>query len=53
MVSKNINKKIIIEKVSLIREFYKNKFKINPKIGVLGLNHTVKAHINLMKMTQF
>ena len=45
MVSKNINKKIIIEKVSLIREFYKNKFKINPKIGVLGLNpHCESTH---------
>tara|TARA_B100000900_G_scaffold240076_1_gene204083 strand:+ start:7112 stop:8068 length:957 start_codon:yes stop_codon:yes gene_type:complete len=38
MVAKKINKKMIIEKVSLIHKFYKNKFKIKPKIGVLGLN---------------
>ena len=38
MVAKNINKKIIKEKVLLINDFYKKKFKIKPKIGILGLN---------------
>ena len=38
MVAKKINKKMIKEKVSLIHKFYKNKFKIKPNIGVLGLN---------------
>ena len=38
MVAKYINKKIIKEKVSLINKFYKEQFKIKPRIGVLGLN---------------
>ena len=38
MVAKKINKKIIKEKVIIINNFYKKKFKINPKIAVLGLN---------------
>ena len=38
MVAKNINKKIIKEKVILIDSFYKKQFKIKPRIGVLGLN---------------
>ena len=38
MVTKNINKKIIKENVILINNFYKNQFKIKPRIGVLGLN---------------
>ena len=38
MVAKNINKKIIKEKVLLINSFYKKQFKIKPRIGVLGLN---------------
>ena len=38
MVAKYINKKIIEEKVSLIYKFYKEEFKIKPRIGVLGLN---------------
>tara|TARA_B110000003_G_scaffold251041_1_gene264517 strand:- start:1456 stop:2421 length:966 start_codon:yes stop_codon:yes gene_type:complete len=37
-VSKNINKKIIIEKVLLINNFYKINFGFKPKIAVLGLN---------------
>ena len=37
-VSKKINKKLIIEKVKLINNFYKKKFKFIPKIAVLGLN---------------
>ena len=38
MVAKNINKKMIKEKVFLIDDFYKKNYKIKPKIGVLGLN---------------
>ena len=37
-VAKKINKKVILEKVLLIHNFYKNKFKIKPKIGILSLN---------------
>ena len=38
LVSKKINKKIIIDKVKLIHNFYKIFFKTKPKIGVAGLN---------------
>ena len=38
LVAKNITKTLISEKVSLIHNFYKNKFNILPKIAVLGLN---------------
>jgi len=37
-VAKNINKKNINEKVSLIDKFYKENFNKKPKIAVLGLN---------------
>ncbi len=37
-VSKNINKKIIINKIKTINNWYKRLFKKKPKIGVLGLN---------------
>ncbi len=37
-VSKIISKKLIIEKVKLINEFYKVIFKKKPRIAVLGLN---------------
>ena len=37
-VAKKINKKIITEKILLINEFYNKRFKITPKIAVLGLN---------------
>ena len=37
-VPKRINKKLIIEKVKLINNFYKKKFNFNPKIAILGLN---------------
>ena len=37
-VSKNIKKTKIYEKIKLINQFYKKNFKINPRIGVLGLN---------------
>jgi len=37
-VSKKINKKLIIEKIKLINDFYKERLKLKPKIAVLGLN---------------
>lgn len=37
-VTKKIDKKLIIEKVKLINDFYINNFKSKPKIGVLGIN---------------
>ena len=37
-VSKNITKKLIIEKTILVNNFYKNILKKKPKIAVLGLN---------------
>ncbi len=37
-VSKNITKKLIIEKVILINDFFKNNFAFKPKIAVTGLN---------------
>ena len=38
LVSKEINKKSISEKVYLINNFYKKKFNFKPKIAILGLN---------------
>ncbi len=38
LVSKKINKNIIIEKIKLIDQFYRSKLKIKPKIAVTGLN---------------
>ena len=38
LVSKRINKKLIIEKVKLIYNFYKINFKKKPKIAITGLN---------------
>jgi len=37
-VSKKITKKIIIDKSLTINNFYKKRFNIKPKIGLLGLN---------------
>ena len=37
-VAKNINKKLILQKIFLIDDFYKNLFKFRPKIAILGLN---------------
>ena len=37
-VARQINKKIIINKVRLIDNFYKNYFKKKPKIAIIGLN---------------
>ena len=45
LVSKKINKKIIIEKVSLINNFYERKFNFKPKIAIIGLNpHCESIH---------
>jgi len=38
LVSKNITKNLIIKKILLMNNFYKNYFNINPKIAVTGLN---------------
>ena len=47
-VSSKIKKENIIKKVKIIDRFYKNKFKLKPKFGILGLNphnflHTKKT----------
>jgi 4-hydroxythreonine-4-phosphate dehydrogenase len=45
LVSKKINKKIILKSVSLVNDFYEKKFKIKPKIAILGLNpHCESVH---------
>ena len=45
LVSKKINKKIILEKISLVNNFYEQKFNIKPRIGILGLNpHCESIH---------
>tara|TARA_B100000963_G_C22562406_1_gene642022 strand:+ start:459 stop:1424 length:966 start_codon:yes stop_codon:yes gene_type:complete len=45
LVTKNINKKIIKDKIKLIDKFYINQFNIKPRIGVLGLNpHCESIH---------
>ena len=45
LVSKKINKKIILKSVSLVNDFYEKKFKIKPRIAILGLNpHCESVH---------
>ena len=45
LVAKEIAKKAIIEKVSLISSFYKKRFNQRPKIAILGLNpHCESVH---------
>jgi 4-hydroxythreonine-4-phosphate dehydrogenase len=45
LVSKRLNKKIIIEKIKLINAFYKKTLKIKPQIAVTGLNpHCESVH---------
>ena len=45
LVSKKINKKIIIKKIILINDFYKKKFKKKPIIAITGLNpHCESVH---------
>ena len=38
LVAKKINKKLIIDKIRIIIDFYKREFKFIPKIAVIGLN---------------
>jgi len=38
MVVKKINKKIIIQKINLINDFYRNYINKKPKIAVIGIN---------------
>jgi 4-hydroxythreonine-4-phosphate dehydrogenase len=46
LVSKRINKKIILKKVSLINNFYEKKFKFKPRIAIIGLNpHCESIHV--------
>ena len=45
LVSKEINKKIILKNVSLVNNFYEKKFNIKPRIAILGLNpHCESVH---------
>ena len=45
LVTKEISKKIIIEKVNIINEFYKKFLKFKPRIAVVGLNpHCESVH---------
>ena len=45
LVSKKINKKIILKNVSLVNTFYEKKFNIKPRIAILGLNpHCESVH---------
>jgi len=44
LVSKNINKKLIIEKIELIYQFYKNFFQKKPKIAITCLNPHCKTN---------
>ena len=37
-VAKKITQKLIVDKVKLIHNFYKQKLKLKPKIAILGLN---------------
>lgn len=37
-VAKKISQKLIVDKIKLINNFYKQKLKLKPKIAVLGLN---------------
>ena len=44
-VTKKINKKVILDKVPLINNFYKNKFGLKPKIAIVGINpHCESIH---------
>ena len=38
LVSKKLSKNLIVQKVKLINDFYKSKFKTTPRIAILGLN---------------
>ena len=38
MVTRILNKSLIVKKVFIVRDFYKKYFNKNPNIGILGLN---------------
>ena len=46
LVSKNINRKIIEEKILLINDFYKKNLGFKPKIAVTGLNPHCESILN-------
>ena len=50
-VAKKINKKSIMEKITLINNFYKLYFKIKPRIAVTGLNPHCESFENLNEDT--
>tara|TARA_B110000008_G_C16941224_1_gene552534 strand:+ start:119 stop:1084 length:966 start_codon:yes stop_codon:yes gene_type:complete len=52
LVAKEINKKIIKEKLMLINDFYKKNFKTNPKIAVTGLNPHCESVLNFNEDNQ-
>ena len=49
-VTNKINRDIIVQKITLINDFYKKFFKFKPKIAVLGLNPHCESVHNFMKM---
>ena len=55
LVAKRLNKKMIINKIKLINDFYKQIFKIKPQIAVTGLNphcesiHSYNEDTNIIK----
>ncbi len=45
LVTKEISKRVIKEKVNIINDFYKKFFKFKPRIGIVGLNpHCESIH---------
>ena len=53
LVSKEINKKVICNKIELINKFYKERFNISPKIGVLGLNPHCESTLSFNEDEKF
>ncbi len=54
LVAKKINKKLIIEKILLIDEFFKNHFGYKPRIGLTGINphcESILKHNEDIKIT--
>jgi 4-hydroxy-L-threonine phosphate dehydrogenase PdxA len=46
LVAQNISKEKILQKIKLIREFYKRFLNFNPKIAILGLNPHCESILN-------
>ncbi len=46
LVTKQITKKLIIEKVKIINDFYRNFLKFSPKIAIVGLNPHCESILN-------